>query len=105
MLRQIRFILTLVAAFIVFGEFATPASACPMCKQANETKDDDRVPQAYMYSILFMLAVPATLLTGFGVSFYRMSKRSPHGEQTDSASPSADHHLLPQENDSDEVSH
>jgi hypothetical protein len=27
-----------------------------------------------MYSILFMLGVPATVLAGFGVGFYRLSK-------------------------------
>jgi hypothetical protein len=29
-----------------------------------------------MLSILFMLGMPATVFTGFGVAFYRMSKRS-----------------------------
>jgi hypothetical protein len=29
-----------------------------------------------MYSILFMLGMPATVFTGFGIAFYRMSRRS-----------------------------
>ncbi|MEO1995951.1 MAG: hypothetical protein ABGZ17_11815, partial [Planctomycetaceae bacterium] len=41
------------------------------------TETDDRLPRAYMYSILFMLSVPATIATGFGVSFYRLSKKGP----------------------------
>ena len=47
--------------------------ACPMCREANKT--DDLRPKAYMYSILFMLAVPATVLTSFGIGFYRLSKK------------------------------
>jgi hypothetical protein len=57
----------------------SPAAACPMCKMANESKQDQAEnlkPKAYMYSILFMLAMPATLLTGFGIGFYRLSKKS-----------------------------
>ncbi|GAB4162641.1 MAG: hypothetical protein Tsb009_39530 [Planctomycetaceae bacterium] len=95
MLRRIRITWTLVVAlFLAGGVLASSASACPMCKQANETKDENRVPQAYMYSILFMLAMPATLLTGFGLTFYRMTKRSKDGLEKGASSP-ADHHLLP----------
>ncbi len=56
------------------------AEACPMCRQANET--DDRLPRAYMYSILFMLSVPAMLVTGFGVGFYRLSRQRPENRQS-----------------------
>ena len=55
------------------GSLST-AVACPSCKAANES--DTRRPRAYMYSILFMLAMPATVFTGFGVSFYRLSKKA-----------------------------
>jgi len=48
--------------------------ACPGCKNANET--DSLRPRAYMYSILFMLAMPATVFAGFGLAFYRLSKRA-----------------------------
>ena len=51
------------------------AVACPMCQLAAET--DDRLPRAYMYSILFMLCVPATIATGFGIGLYRLSKKGP----------------------------
>jgi hypothetical protein len=63
------------------------ATACPSCKNANET--DSRRPTAYMYSILFMLGMPATIFSCFGIAFYRMSRREmlaeqdlPAGEQT-----------------------
>jgi hypothetical protein len=49
------------------------AKACPSCKNANET--ETRKPTAYMYSILFMLGMPATIFSCFGVAFYRMSRR------------------------------
>ncbi|MEZ6044441.1 MAG: hypothetical protein R3C11_02425 [Planctomycetaceae bacterium] len=48
------------------------ASACPMCKQANET--DQALPRAYMYSILFMISMPALIFTGFGVKVYQLTK-------------------------------
>ena len=57
---------------------AEPAWACPMCKAAAEA--DPRLPRAFMASILFMLAMPFTLLTCFGVGFYRLSKRMPQDE-------------------------
>ena len=54
-----------------------------MCKAANET--DDNLPRAYMYSILFMLAIPATLFTGFGIGIYRLNKREERLVQEDDA--------------------
>jgi hypothetical protein len=65
----------------------TPALACPMCKVANESQSEKETaenlkPKAYMYSILFMLAMPATLLTGFGIGFYRLSKKNAAAEET-----------------------
>ena len=59
---------------------AAPATvqACPMCKIAHEDSTDPAVtarPRAYFYSIMFMLGMPATILTTFGVSFYRLSRQ------------------------------
>jgi len=67
------------AAAIAFVMAAPSAvSACPLCKLANESKqaseEENRRPQAYMYSILFMLSMPATLLTSFSFGFYRVWK-------------------------------
>ena len=68
----------LLSLFIItitlFGPIVNAAQACPMCAEANAT--DENRPKAYMYSILFMLAMPATLLTGFGIGFYRLAKRN-----------------------------
>ena len=66
-------ILFLLATVSCDGAIST-APACPMCKAANESTDDPR-PRAYMYSILFMLAMPATIFAGFSIGFYRLSKQ------------------------------
>ncbi len=77
MKKQIRILLV---ALVLSSGFvaASPADACPMCQVANE--DDTNAaamarPRAYMYSILFMLAMPASLFTVFGISFYRLSQK------------------------------
>lgn len=70
-LRKIGACIALTAACVIS---AGSASACPNCKMANET--DSRKPRAYMYSILFMIGMPATIFTGFAASFYRMNRRT-----------------------------
>ena len=73
-----------ITAILVLAAFAAApalpsAQACPMCKLANESGDDENCdvaknarPRAYMYSILFMLSMPATLFAGYSFAFYRM---------------------------------
>jgi hypothetical protein len=63
------------------------ATACPNCKAANES--DPLKPKAYMYSILFMIGMPATIFTGFSVSFWRMTRQA-QLEQELSAADEAD---------------
>lgn len=60
-------------AGVIPHAWQSEVTACPSCKNANET--DTRRPTAYMYSILFMLGMPATVFSCFGVAFYRMSRR------------------------------
>ena len=78
MKRSLRTALLAITFLTVFGAgpWSSPSAAvaCPGCKTANET--DDLRPRAYMYSILFMLGMPATVFTGFGIAFYRLSKRA-----------------------------
>lgn len=71
------------AAGVVPHAWQAQAVACPSCKNANET--DLRKPTAYMYSILFMLGMPATIFSCFGVAFYRMSRREMLAQQDMSA--------------------
>ncbi|MES2788416.1 MAG: hypothetical protein V4719_02260 [Planctomycetota bacterium] len=61
-----------VAGLCLSGMFSGTAEACPSCKNANAT--DSRLPLAYQASILFMLGVPATMCTVFGVMLYRLNK-------------------------------
>ena len=72
-MRRILLTASLLLGVFFVGPLVDKAEACPMCRAANES--DEALPRAYMYSILFMLAVPATLFTGFGIGFYRLSKR------------------------------
>ena len=66
-------------AGVVPHRWQSQAEACPGCKNANET--DSRRPTAYMYSILFMLGMPATIFSCFGIAFYRMSRREMLAQQ------------------------
>ena len=80
-------ILTLIYLIAISGALVSPVVACPMCKLANESKQageaENLRPKAYMYSILFMLSMPATILTSFSVGFYRMWKREQTPPTTD----------------------
>jgi hypothetical protein len=54
---------------------AASAQACPMCNQS--IAEEDLLPHAYMYSILFMLAMPTVVFTGIGsVIYLQVRKRS-----------------------------
>ncbi len=97
MFRQIRTILILSFAFVAASNVVAPATAqaCPMCQAAVEAEEEEnKVPQAYMYSILFMLAMPATLFTAFAIGFYRLSKRA--AAMAVAAEVAGAHHLTPQ---------
>jgi hypothetical protein len=77
--RRLGLTVACLMAVLVAGPMAGPASACPMCKYANEadqaSEAENLRPRAYMYSILFMLSMPATLLTGFSLGFYRLWRK------------------------------
>jgi hypothetical protein len=79
-----------LCAAALFGPAITSASACPMCAEAN--KVDKNRPKAYMYSIIFMISMPAVVCAGFGIGFYRLHKKH-QAEQAndpfDSENPSA----------------
>lgn len=77
----------LLVAFACIMTMSADAYGCPNCKLANES--DSALPRAYMYSILFMIGMPATIFTGFGISFYRLSRK---------AQLEADEGMLPESN-------
>jgi hypothetical protein len=69
-------VLLVLLALTASDAFVERAVACPMCGQANETSagttaEEAARPKAYMYSILFMLSMPALIFGGFGVVIYR----------------------------------
>ena len=72
MLRKVSLASLLAVGFLAFEPALVPVHACPSCKTANAT--DSRLPMAYQFSILFMLTVPALMVTGLGVGLYRMNK-------------------------------
>lgn len=76
-----------VAGGLVPSSFEATVQACPGCKNANET--DERRPKAYMYSILFMLGMPAMVFTGFSVAFYRLSKKAEAAQLAEQAAAAA----------------
>ncbi|MBD3674779.1 MAG: hypothetical protein HUJ26_14765 [Planctomycetaceae bacterium] len=81
MKRVTGFVLTLLVAVTLIVSSPNPASACPMCKAAAE--QDENQPKAYMYSILFMLAMPAVIFGSFGYGLYRMNQRETELESLD----------------------
>lgn len=72
--RLTRWVLILLAAvgFVVADPQPQQASACPMCKAALE--EDDARPKAYMYSIIFMLSVPAVMVAGMTGLLFKLSR-------------------------------
>jgi hypothetical protein len=84
-MRRIVLSVALALGTLAFVPVVRTADACPMCKLANEegsgTGDCEQAaiqkarPRAYMYSILFMLSMPATLLGGFSFGFYRLYRK------------------------------
>jgi len=81
MRRGIKRLSLLCTALCGLSLFATAAQACPMCSQS--ISEESLLPHAYMYSILFMLAMPATVFTGFGtlifLKFRKFNAQQPVG--------------------------
>jgi hypothetical protein len=82
MIRKLLLTFVVLAGSLAFSPVVPTANACPMCKLANEEGTDAQAaavanarPKAYMYSILFMLSMPATLVGAYGLSFYRIHRR------------------------------
>lgn len=71
----------LLSSAAMFGPAITSANACPMCAEAN--KVDKNRPKAYMYSIIFMISMPAIIFTGFGIGFYRLHRKHQADEPRD----------------------
>jgi len=68
-----------IAALTVCGLslFATAAQACPMCSQS--IAEENLLPHAYMYSIVFMLSMPAMVFTGIGSFIFFQYRKAAAG--------------------------
>ena len=60
----------LFAGVVTGGGLVDSAEACPLCKAAAE--EDSNQAKAYMYSILFMLAVPGMIFGGLTAGLIRL---------------------------------
>lgn len=60
----------LIAGLVVGGGLVDTAEACPLCK--NVAEEDSAQAKAYMYSILFMLAVPGMIFGGLTAGLIRL---------------------------------
>ncbi|MDZ4744537.1 MAG: hypothetical protein SGJ05_00895 [bacterium] len=53
--------------------------ACPGCKDGFASGANGSIGEAYSWSILFMLGVPAAIVTGFTVFIVRRLKQNSNG--------------------------
>jgi hypothetical protein len=76
----------LIAAMLLAAAFASPAVACPLCKEAAESAVDSSAEQAYTddplsearaynRTIYFMIGVPYTIFLVGGIYCYRHLRR------------------------------
>ena len=64
-------------AAVLLVALTTAAEACPTCKLALESNSGERdLVSAYMYSILFMMLMPFTLLGSFATYMYYQVRRA-----------------------------
>ena len=68
MCRNLKIFTLSCAVLCGLSLWAATAQACPMCSQS--IAEDDVLPKAFMYSILFMLGMPATVLGAIGTMIY-----------------------------------
>ncbi|MBL8827634.1 MAG: hypothetical protein JNM18_11710 [Planctomycetaceae bacterium] len=67
----------MIVALVTGLLFATVAEACPTCKEALKSQAKyGNLPQAYMWSILFMMSMPFLLLGSFGAYIYVLCHRN-----------------------------
>lgn len=77
-------VLTTAVSLMIFAASPT-AQACPMCSESlpNNGADstaagpaDNSLAAGFYYSILLMLAVPASIASGFGIVLYRATHKT-----------------------------
>jgi len=80
-------VIPLIAACCLL--FSATAFGCPNCKDAVNTADPEgmNLARGYFYSILLMLAMPATLISSFGIYVWREMQRQ---KRAGTSAPGAD---------------
>lgn len=72
-LNRLRILRPLALALVVVCALISSAMACPNCKEGMNSKDPHKtnIAKGYYYSVLWMLAAPSSILTGWGIAIYR----------------------------------
>jgi hypothetical protein len=66
----------LLTAFCLLALGASPAWACPFCKEALANSGGGDLVSGFFYSILFMLSMPFLIITGMGTYMYVLVRRA-----------------------------
>jgi hypothetical protein len=86
-MNRLLFVLLLLGTLTVLSlGWTGDATACPGCKEALANESEEELGEeyqnlawnpahAYSYSVLFMLAVPATILITFGTACWVMTRK------------------------------
>ncbi len=86
LLTRLRILRPLVLAVVLGFALVGSAMACPNCKEGMNSKDPHKtnIAKGYYYSVLWMLAAPSSILTGWGIAIYRAvnkaKRENPSGE-------------------------
>lgn len=83
--RRLKHLLLVCLAVGATWLLSAAAQACPMCSQS--IAEEDLLPHAYMYSIIFMLAMPAVVFTGIGSVIWLQLRRPTAADDAPTSQP------------------
>ena len=67
--------LVLALAMLLCVLLADSLQACPTCKESLSENNKEMI-QGYFWSIMFMMAMPFSILTGIGTYFYLLVRKN-----------------------------
>lgn len=73
--NSVRCVLALMV-FVVVACMVTSATACPTCKEGMSGPESEAIARGYLYSILFMMAMPFVIIGTFGSAAYFSIRRA-----------------------------
>ncbi|KAA3606109.1 MAG: hypothetical protein DWQ01_18120 [Planctomycetota bacterium] len=76
---KLRHLSTAIGAWLCLNLPVSAAMQCAMCKEAvdNDKAAGGGIADGISYSILFMLALPLLVLSGFGFAVWRAYRNAP----------------------------